>query len=200
MLDMIVCVDQNWNIGKDNNLLFKFSQDQKLFKQITMDNIVIMGRKTFESLKNSPIGLYGRENIVISRAYKKYDNYDFEPKKEMFKDEIPTRLYHVSSIEDAMNAVLEIQKNYPMKSAFVIGGGEIYTQFLEKNLIRRVILTTVCTVAKEADTKIPDLYAMGFKNDHSNPLWFNTGFEDPTPIIRNASNPTVFTCRVLTKS
>ena len=64
MLSIIVAIAANNLIGGDNKLLWHISEDLKRFKEITMDNTIIMGRKTFESL---PGILPGRKHIVITR-------------------------------------------------------------------------------------------------------------------------------------
>jgi len=61
----IVAIDQNWGIGKDNKLLFKIPKDLERFKALTINNIVIMGRNTYDSL-NLEAGLPDRTNIVLS--------------------------------------------------------------------------------------------------------------------------------------
>lgn len=63
MLSIIVAIAENNLIGGDNKLLWHLSEDLKRFKEITMDNTIIMGRKTFESL---PGILPGRKHIVIT--------------------------------------------------------------------------------------------------------------------------------------
>ena len=68
---LIAEVDQNFAIGNSGNLLFKIPEDLKLFKRLTIGHIVLMGRKTFESLGCKP--LPDRVNIVISTT-KKYEN------------------------------------------------------------------------------------------------------------------------------
>ena len=67
MLSIIVAIAENNLIGGDNKLLWHLSEDLKRFKEITMDNTIIMGRKTFESL---PGILPGRKHIVITRDEK----------------------------------------------------------------------------------------------------------------------------------
>ena len=66
--DMILlyAVDANWGIGYKNDLLVKISEDLKDFKKLTTGNIIIMGRKTFESLPDSK-ALPNRINIVITK-------------------------------------------------------------------------------------------------------------------------------------
>lgn len=103
----IVVVDNNWGIGKNGKLLVNISGDLKYFKEKTYGKVVVMGRRTLESLPGkSP--LKGRVNIVLSKSL------DFNP------DCIICR-----TIEDVFN-VLE---NYDTEDVFIIGGQEIYKQF-----------------------------------------------------------------------
>ena len=62
-MNLIVAVDKDWGIGYDGELLEHIPEDMKHFRELTMDNIVIMGRKTWDSL---PGVLRRRINIVIS--------------------------------------------------------------------------------------------------------------------------------------
>ena len=64
MLSIIVAIAENNVIGKDNKLLWHVPEDLKRFKSITSGNIIIMGRKTFESL---PGVLPNRKHIIITR-------------------------------------------------------------------------------------------------------------------------------------
>ena len=67
ILSIIVVIDQNRGIGKDNKLLVSLPMDLKRFKKLTMGHPVIMGRKTYESILNYAKGsLPGRTNIVIT--------------------------------------------------------------------------------------------------------------------------------------
>lgn len=105
-LAAIVAHDPNLVIGKDGDLPWHYSEDLKYFKRITMGHPVIMGRVVFEELGENP--LPGRENIVLSR----FRNYDH----------VPT----FSSFEDALGYVQDEEL------VFLIGGGEIYRQFLDR--------------------------------------------------------------------
>jgi len=106
MLAAIVAHDPNLVIGKDGDLPWHYSKDLKYFKRITMGHPLIMGRVVFEELGGDP--LPGRENIILSRS-KDYDH-------------VPT----FSSFDKA----LEYVKDEEM--VFLIGGGEIYSQFLDR--------------------------------------------------------------------
>ena len=64
-MNMIVATDKNWGIGKEGHLLTHLSGDLKYFKERTMGKVVVMGRKTLESLPGGK-PLPGRTNIVLT--------------------------------------------------------------------------------------------------------------------------------------
>ena len=63
-MKIILAVDRDFGIGKDNKLLFHLKKDLAHFKDLTLNNIVIMGRKTYKSMNGA---LPKRENIVLTR-------------------------------------------------------------------------------------------------------------------------------------
>lgn len=131
-MNLIVAVDKNWAIGKDNKLLVSIPADMKFFRETTKDNIVIMGRKTLESFPQGQ-PLQKRVNIVISR------NEDYEVKGAVV----------VHGVEEAME---EAQKY--VGDVYVIGGESIYRKMLpycDKALVTRI------DHAYEADTYFPNL-------------------------------------------
>ena len=68
---LIAAHAQNLVIGKDGDLPWHYSEDLKRFKRLTLGHVLIMGRRTYESIGAKP--LPGRTNVVISRS-KKYEN------------------------------------------------------------------------------------------------------------------------------
>lgn len=108
-MDLIVAVDKSWGIGKDNHLLVSIPQDMKFFRETTANNVVIMGRKTLESLPGGK-PLPKRINIVISSDM----------------DYVVTGAIVVHSINQAIAEA----KKYNDKKIFVIGGASIYRQML----------------------------------------------------------------------
>ena len=98
---------KNRVIGKDNSLPWHIPEDLKNFKELTTENTVIMGRKTWESIPEKFRPLPNRNNIVISR------NLSAEGADVC------------SSVKEA----LEKAKSYG-KEIFIIGGSSIYEQFL----------------------------------------------------------------------
>jgi len=130
MISIVVAASENQVIGKDNRLLWRLSNDMKFFKNLTMGGVLVMGRKTFESIGKA---LPGRTNIVITRQ----------------KDWKADQVMVAENIEDAIKLGAETSDNI-----FIIGGGEIYRQTLNK--ADRIYLTRVHTVL-EGDTFFHDL-------------------------------------------
>lgn len=130
---IIVAVSENDAIGKDNKLLFHLKEDMQNFKRLTTSNVVIMGRKTYESIGKP---LKDRINIVISRS----DN----------KDE--GNLIWVRSLEEAMKKAKEYEKDI-----YIIGGGSIYKEALEKDIVDKIYLTRIKKRVNDADTFFPRL-------------------------------------------
>lgn len=126
-LAAIVAHDPNLVIGKDGDLPWHYSEDLKYFKRTTMGHPLIMGRVVFEELGENP--LPGRENIVLSRS-RTYDH-------------VPT----FSSFDDALQYVQDEEL------VFLIGGGEIYRQFLDR--CDRLFVTEIHQ-EYEGDTYFPE--------------------------------------------
>jgi dihydrofolate reductase len=126
---IIVAMDENRGIGKNNQLLVYLPNDLKWFKQHTIGHTVIMGRKTFESLPNGP--LPKRRNIVFSRKIK----------------DIPGVIV-VNSLEQLMQIIDNEEEN------FVIGGAQIFKLFLP--ITDKLYITKIHHVF-DADTFFPEI-------------------------------------------
>lgn len=103
MINMIVCKNNFDYIGKDNKMLYHIPKDLAFFKRKTVNHVIIMGRKTFESL---PGMLPNREHWVITR------------------DTSFNKACSFNSIDDVLEAI------DPNVDYYIIGGGEIYKQFM----------------------------------------------------------------------
>lgn len=135
-MNIIVAVDKNWGIGKDNKLLVSIPSDMKFFREETMNKVVVMGRKTLESFPNG-LPLKRRTNIVLTKDR----NYKV-------KDAI---LVH--SVEELMEEL----KKYDSEDIYVIGGDSIYRQLLSYCDVAHV---TKIDYAYEADSYFPNLDEM----------------------------------------
>ena len=78
MIKAIVCADNSWAIGKNNDLLYNIKEDMRMFKSITTNHgdggIVVMGENTLLSLPNQK-PLPKRINIVLCKDDHKYDGF-----------------------------------------------------------------------------------------------------------------------------
>lgn len=133
-MNLIAAVDNNWNIGNDNNLLFKIPEDLKMFKTLTTNCMVVMGHNTFKSLPCYPNPLPNRTNLILSREYQQY--------KDSYYATIPIFLNSLGSIEISM------------KDVFVIGGEQIYEQLLP---YCKIAYITKCFQTFSANKKLKNL-------------------------------------------
>ena len=119
-MKMIVCVSENYGIGKGNDLLFSLPPDMKLFRETTAGKVVIMGRGTLDSFPGGR-PLKNRVNIVLTRdkSFEREGAEVFHSKEE----------------------ILEYVKRFPSDDVFVIGGGQIYDMF--KDVCDEAIVTKV---------------------------------------------------------
>jgi len=103
---IIVAMTQDHVIGNDNSIPWHISDDLKNFKRITSGNVVIMGRKTFESIGRP---LPNRHNLIVSKTLPSVEGC------EVFND-----------LKGAVERATEFDKKI-----FFIGGAEIYKEALE---------------------------------------------------------------------
>ena len=108
MMTIIACVDRNWGIGYDGKLLFDIPQDMEHFKKVTAGKTVIMGRRTFDSLRVKP--LPDRRNIVLTK------NRDFS--------------FEGVEAAHSIDELLKLTADAKSGDVAVIGGSQIYRQLL----------------------------------------------------------------------
>jgi len=127
MIRIIVAISKNRVIGNDNSLIWNIPEDLKHFKKLTINNTIVMGRKTYESIGRP---LPNRRNIVISRQ------------PDYYLDDCEV----VSSLEEALLLCAN--------DCFIIGGGEIYKQTIS---IADKIYLTLIDEFFEGDTYFPEI-------------------------------------------
>lgn len=131
MITAIAAVSKNWGIGKSGDLLFNIPEDKKFFRRNTLNNTVIMGRKTLQSLPDGK-PFKNRRNIILSRD----------------KDFVCDDAEVCGSALEALELVRKDEK------VFIAGGGEVYREMLP--YCDRVIITKV-DASPEADAFFPNL-------------------------------------------
>lgn len=138
MINGIVAIDRNFAIGKGGKLPWHYSADMRFFKQTTIGNMVVMGRRTWLTLKGP---LKDRTNIVLSRDA----DLNATDSVVMMRD---------------VDSVIEFAKEHDA-ILFVIGGAKVYKAFLPH--IDRWIVTEVPLSVDGADTFMPADFLDGFE-------------------------------------
>lgn len=159
--NIIVAYNLNYGIGIKNQLLYKIKNDMKYFKEITTGNtnistpnkknVVIMGRKTYESIPKKFRPLPDRLNIVITRN----ENYPSE-ENMLISNSFENALEQIKLIDESANI-------------FVIGGGEIYKTALQHSDCQKIFATKVYNQC-EADVFFPKLNDNYFKLLQESPI------------------------------
>ena len=132
-MNLIAAVDKNWAIGCKNKLLVSIPADMKFFRETTTGNVVVMGRKTLESLPGAQ-PLYGRTNIVLTA------DPDYRVKG--------------ASVCGSVEEVMELLRAYHTDDVYIIGGESVYRQFLPYCDEAQI---TWIDFAYAADTHFPNL-------------------------------------------
>lgn len=126
-LYMIACVSKDSGLGKDGELLWYIPEDMKFFRETTKGSMVIMGRKTFESIGRK---LPGRENVVLSSRKGGAEDVTW-------------------CTREGLDEILRSTAG----KKFIIGGASLYAMFLPE--AEKIYLTEV-DGTKPADTWFPD--------------------------------------------
>ena len=157
----IACISSSKAIGSKNDLLYRIPSELSLFKKITSlrttdrkSNMIVMGRKTFESLNNQP--LPNRLNCIVSSNHEKLSDQFKHDDLKFFPSVEETLDYYNSSLHRFSNL-------------FICGGSSIYKYCIENNLLDYLILTHIKNHEyNEGDTFFPDYENKFFKISSNN--------------------------------
>ncbi len=116
-------MDNERGIGKNNDLMWHLPADMKFFKETTGGHIVVTGRKNYDSIPERFRPLPNRENAVLTR------NAEYEA---------PGAL-----VFSSLNACLEHYGNETERTVFIIGGGQIYKEAMDLNVVDEMFITHV---------------------------------------------------------
>ena len=133
-ISIITARSKNGVIGSNNKLPWKMPSDMRFFKQSTIFHHVLVGRKTYEGFKQQ---LVHRPALILTTKS------DYEPKYK--EDQI------IHSLEEG----IKIAEEQNETELFIIGGGEIYKQALDKNLLTHMYITEI-DAAIHGDTFFPE--------------------------------------------
>lgn len=151
-ISMIACIDEKNGIGRDGKLLVHIKEDMELFKSLTMNQVVIMGRHTMESLpKAAP--LQGRINIVLSATIKVKPGV-IEGDSKIYWDSCLNGFLICRDIDDLRTCMEMLLRERPDIEFWCIGGGVIYRLLLPYT--KEIRLTRV-SGNYGADTFFPEI-------------------------------------------
>jgi dihydrofolate reductase len=155
---LIVAIGKNNEIGKNNDLLWHLPRDMKFFKETTAGQIVVMGRKNWESIPEKFRPLPNRENIILTR------NADYKAEGATV----------ITSYDEIPHAV----QNHK-KTCFIIGGAQVYDLALQEDYLNEMYITYV-DESFGADTYFPKIelenwneeVLLRYEKDERNPYSF----------------------------
>jgi len=155
-ITLVVAMDRNRAIGVDNKIPWRLPKEQQHFKKNTVGKIVVMGRKTYESLPQSVRPLRERTNVILT-------------KDPSYSEEGCVVVHDVAQ-------VLEMAKH--KQEVMIIGGEEIYKIFLP--FAHKLLVTIVDTEVHNANKFFPEIgegwveFVLGKESpDENNPLPFS---------------------------
>jgi dihydrofolate reductase len=117
-LVIISAFSHNRVIGLNGTIPWFYDEDLLYFKNKTLGNVIIMGRKTYDSIKNKP--LKNRFNIVLT----KNEYYDLSEQKE-------NNLFFAKSVSLGLRKAYDYCKKNSTNKIYIIGGQEIYNQLIK---------------------------------------------------------------------
>lgn len=129
-LTLIAAIGKNNELGKNNGMIWDLPEDLKFFRKQTSGHIIVMGRKTFDSL---PGMLPKRHHIVISRS----------------NPSLPKEVEVLSSLEDFFKIYQNVDEEI-----FCIGGGMLYKEMLP--YANRLLITEICAEDSSAEVFFPN--------------------------------------------
>lgn len=163
MFSLIVAVDSNYGIAKNGTIPWNCPADLSHFRNMTVGHVVIMGRKTWDSIPDNHMPLSSRTNVVISSAGNlrigrtaKYPDLVFG---------------NIEQCVDHFNTNENLKK-YKNNKLYVMGGESIYKQFFELNLISDVHITHInANYDCDQFLYMPELYAIQQKSLCDNAIY-----------------------------
>lgn len=160
-IKIIACIDNNWAIGKDNDLLFNIKDDGRLLKELTYRSVIVAGKNTYKQFplidkKRGIHGLAGRTNLILTHDTKLISNkntYYLSPvlsrlflEKIDPEDEFSKYSFNVfgGSFKEIYKIISELDSD-----VFILGGETVYKEFCR--YCDTAYITKVNTVREDAN-------------------------------------------------
>ena len=131
MLSLIYACDEKNGIAKDGKIPWKSKEDMKFFRKKTTGGIVIMGRRTWESLPPAHRPLKNRTNIILSKTLQAGGYFDYANNADV-------KVF--SNIGDVVAYLSIVDES---KEQFIIGGAQVYSKFLNIDMVGDIYKTVI---------------------------------------------------------
>jgi dihydrofolate reductase/thymidylate synthase len=162
MFSLIVAIDSKNGIGKDRTLPWKCPNDLNYFKKITSEvpiestkqNVVVMGKNTWDSIPERFRPLKDRINVVLSRTVEETTPAEMDLENVIF----------FNSIDKVFSFVEEYKKK--INKTFIIGGNSIYDSFLKTKQISTLYISKI-KGDFDCDTFFPIKYLEWYRKVYS---------------------------------
>ncbi|ERL91355.1 dihydrofolate reductase isoform X1 [Dendroctonus ponderosae] len=148
-LNLIVAASENWGIGKNGTLPWKLKKEMAFFRTMTSatedkskKNVVIMGRRTWESIPAQFKPLPNRINFVLSRSGLNLDQY--------------SNTQSFTSFREALDKLEESAFRQLYENVWIIGGSSLYNETFRSPHFHRLYLTKIHKEF-DCDTFLPAL-------------------------------------------
>ena len=144
-IKIIVAMDRANGIGKNNDLMWHLPSDMRFFKETTLNQIVVMGRKNYDSIPEKFRPLPNRENAILTRQanFTAENCLVFNSMREM---------------------ILHYKVDRTSRIVYIIGGGQIYKEALDLDIVDEMLVTHV-NHNFDADTFFPDIDLNRWKSE-----------------------------------
>lgn len=144
-IKIIVAMDRANGIGKNNDLMWHLPSDMRFFKETTLNQIVVMGRKNFDSIPEKFRPLPNRENAILTRQanFIAENCLVFNSMREM---------------------ILHYKNDRTSRIVYIIGGGQIYKEALDLDIVDEMLITHV-NHNFDADTFFPEIDSNKWKSE-----------------------------------
>lgn len=142
VVSIIAAVARNGVIGRNGGLPWRLKDDMALFKRTTAGRTVISGRKSYESIPERFRPLPGRANIVVTCS--------------------PAYDARGASVVGSLDEAIALARANGEVEAFIIGGGQVYREAMDRNLAQRMYLTRV-EADPEGDVRFPPFSASDWR-------------------------------------
>ncbi len=167
---LIAAVSKNWVIGVDNKIPWNLPEDLKHFKNETSGGIIVMGKKTYDSIGGKL--LPNRLNIILSKSMSSWSRSPF------ISNSLQTSHGIIVKDFESINMMEDMKLLTNWNRLYYIGGGSIYEYALENDnsKIDKMIITHV-------DIEVKTYHSVYFPHDSI--FWNHWKVQDSTPISGN---------------